>query len=615
MRIHSVRIKNYKSITDSGFWTLASDITVLAGKNESGKTAILEALRDFDPAVERLPDGALPLHDTAEPSVVVSLIPSPDELELLLSQCNATMPSRQMDQIYERGIIVSKKRDGEYSLETAFTEVLDSKVLDASRKKAGEWLGVISEIVKRLTASNISLPPLLQANSLALQDVEASIAALHAVMDSAEFEDEADQQTMESSLEKVESEFKDASVNLPSQAFLDQLLEMLPSVVYFADFSDVLPFEIPLLEAKKRRPIMDFAKLAEIDIDQVIATKDPQRRLNLLRKKSAAITGDFAGYWAQESIALSALTDADTLRIGVQEEGSTVLFKAEQRSKGFQWFCSFFLRLRAESAVSVIILIDEPGLYLHARAQKDVLRVLEKIAQDSQVVFSTHSPYLIDASRLDRIRLVTKGSGGTTVQNKLHSASDSDSLTPITTAIGLDMANGFSPVKKKNVVLEGPSDWFYIQGMAKVLGRPVPSDYALIASQGADKVPFVVSLLLGWGLDFVVLLDNDNKGRKVAKELSQERGVEETRIHYVNPERESTIEDLFSPKDFEKHIAVGQPKPKAGVSISRWIRDQSLNKVILSKTFFDLAQKNGQGLAVTDSATKAFTRLFDRIFS
>ena len=48
MKLKSFRIFRYKSIVDSGECTLSSDFTILIGKNESGKTAILEALRDFD---------------------------------------------------------------------------------------------------------------------------------------------------------------------------------------------------------------------------------------------------------------------------------------------------------------------------------------------------------------------------------------------------------------------------------------------------------------------------------------------------------------------------------------------------------------------------------------
>ncbi|GAI96798.1 unnamed protein product, partial [marine sediment metagenome] len=160
---------------------------------------------------------------------------------------------------------------------------------------------------------------------------------------------------------------------------------------------------------------------AEIDLDKVIQTPDKQRRRNLLRGHSAVLSGDFMNYWGQDKLTLVAETDADNLLLGVEEEGKTQLFKVEQRSKGLQWFLSFYLRLNARQEDINIILIDEPGLYLHAKAQQDVLKVLEKISEKVQVIFSTHSPYLIDADRLDRVRLLLKDKkNGTRVENKIQ---------------------------------------------------------------------------------------------------------------------------------------------------------------------------------------------------
>jgi len=67
MKLKKFRIKNYKSIKDSDWCWLASDVTTLAGKNESGKSGILEALRDFDTDIATVPDEAMPLDDNSNP--------------------------------------------------------------------------------------------------------------------------------------------------------------------------------------------------------------------------------------------------------------------------------------------------------------------------------------------------------------------------------------------------------------------------------------------------------------------------------------------------------------------------------------------------------------------
>ena len=153
---------------------------------------------------------------------------------------------------------------------------------------------------------------------------------------------------------------------------------------------------------------------------EVISATDSQRRRNILSRYSAKISGDFKGHWKQDELDLVAEADGENLRLGVRESGSTLLFKAEQRSKGFQWFLSFYLRLNAEQAETKVILIDEPGLYLHSKAQKDVLKVFEILSGESQIIISTHSPYLIDAQRLDRVRLILKDDQtGTRIENKI----------------------------------------------------------------------------------------------------------------------------------------------------------------------------------------------------
>ena len=60
MRLIKFRIKNFKSIIDTGYCSFASDLTILVGKNESGKTATLEALRYFNKNLQRVPEDVFP---------------------------------------------------------------------------------------------------------------------------------------------------------------------------------------------------------------------------------------------------------------------------------------------------------------------------------------------------------------------------------------------------------------------------------------------------------------------------------------------------------------------------------------------------------------------------
>jgi predicted ATP-binding protein involved in virulence len=121
---------------------------------------------------------------------------------------------------------------------------------------------------------------------------------------------------------------------------------------------------------------------------------------------------------------------------------------------------AFYVKVSARSKenVSSVILIDEPGLYLHPKAQKDILKKLEDSARNAPIIISTHSPYLIETDKLHRIRLVSRKGKGTTISEKIHKYADKETLTPIITAIGLDLSLGLDITKDNNIIVEGISD-------------------------------------------------------------------------------------------------------------------------------------------------------------
>jgi predicted ATP-dependent endonuclease of OLD family len=344
--------------------------------------------------------------------------------------------------------------------------------------------------------------------------------------------------------------------------------------------------------------------------------EDLQTRRNLLSAGSAQLSGDFKGYWRQDEITLSASAEGQTLIIGVQEEGTTHQFKVEQRSQGLKWFLAFYLRLHAEDAVGQwVILIDEPGLYLHASAQADVLDVLEaSIAPTAQVIFSTHSPYLIDPDRFDRLRLVVndREAPGTVIQGKVHAGADPETMTPIVTAIGLSVAHEFSVAGRKNVILEGITDYFYLQALRRYVPDELHKGLTFIPCVGAQKVPQVSSLMIGWGLDFVAVLDRDAEGKKAAKALHEKLLLEDRRVIFSHDDDGMAIEDLFTSGDFRKHVLKDRDADK-DLANSKAVKAPNRDGALLARQFFQDV-KTGQSLPVlTPTTVKEFQTLFESI--
>ncbi len=527
------RIQHYKSIEDSGWCWLASDLTILAGKNESGKTAILEALRDFYYEVKEIPGEARPLSGNGKTIIEMCFKIEEKFFNEVTQKTGITMPKVVEDYITKNGLTILYKYNGDYDLESAVKEKLVS-----------------------------------ENNSLEGKSLSKKICDI-----------------------------------IPT-----------PKCIFFSDFSDILPFEISIEKAKDHEMVKDFAAAAKIDLHAVFKEKDTQRRKILIAEHSAILRGDFMDYWKQDEITLTADIYGDNLIIAVKEGDNTIPFKPEQRSKGLQWFLSFYLRLSARGSDTNIFLIDEPGLYLHAKAQNDVLKFLEKISEKSQVVFSTHSPYLIDADRLNRVRLILKDGDGTKI-DKWYKGADTETLTPIITAIGLDLTQQFSIAGKKNVLLEGISDYYYLQSLKVFMPKTIKNlDINLIPCVGASKIPQIVSLLIGWGLEFAAVLDNDKEGKKIAKELREKLDISEDRIIHISNKEGDSIEDLFTHDDFNNYVLDDDIKNNnQSVLNSTFLKDQIIDKVLLSKKFLDRVKKDNPNVKLSKSTIDKFEALFEKI--
>lgn len=613
MKLIKFRITEYKSIKDSGYCWLTSDVTTLAGKNESGKSGVLEALRDFDTNIEKISDEALPLDQSGEPTVELVFEADKGALDAIAQEKSITIDKATRDHIAKNGIAIFKYFDGSYDLaDEALEKLLDKSVSDKNAQIIAKIKTSLEKLKKTDGLTDLVDPKIsgsIEETKNTLTQFVAQATAKATAITEAEKKSQVD-----SIIATITAENGTLQNPTASNIFLEEIQAYIPNFIFFSDFLDILPFELPLAEAKNNKPVSDFAKVAGLSLDDVVKTTNTQLRRNLLSKHSASITGDFMGYWGQNQLDLVAEADGDKLRLGVREAGKTMLFKPEQRSKGFQWFLSFYLRLNAEKDETNIILIDEPGLYLHAKAQKDVLKVFEEIAKESQVIFSTHSPYLIDAQRLDRVRLVIKDdTNGTKVENKIHKNADNETLTPIITAIGLDLTQDFSIAGKHNVLLEGISDYYFLQALKEFMTKGKTTQANLIPCVGVPKVPQIASLLLGWDLEFLAVLDNDTEGKRIARELAEKLAVAEDKIIPVSDQDGNSIEDLFTHDDFNNFVLDdGKSKDKA-VANSKFLKDQKMDKVLLSKKFFEKVKADRSKITLSEDTVKNFEVIFNKI--
>jgi hypothetical protein len=593
MRPVAFRVFDFKSIEDSGICRLSGDgITVLAGQNEAGKTAVLTALRDFDLEVGTMPstqDYEPEERPNSNPRVAIEF--GELDLEHIVSELDSEkryIPTTVIEYLKQRPTfwITRTLKAGQFSFEETLI--------------AG-W------------EPTLTSPP----DGNAAPDNNSTVAVSDTV---------------------PANEPKDEKTLMPADEFAGWLRSYWPTFVYFEAFQDSLPRQVnfndtktsleksksngsttaspsagsppPKTTTRVSSSVLDFVLMADLDIARIDALASNDKMLgNYLSHCGASITGDFLTYWKQkvdkeETVDLRVRHLRD--ETGVLKLAFYVHDKSDQypdqRSKGFLWFLSFYLKLAAAQKRYPdrrrILLIDEPGSYLHARAQRDVLHLLEaRIVQSDQVIYSTHSPYLIHSDRLHRLRIVLKKTAsGTKVLDRLthpdlRDTEFADSLSPVISAIGIDISQSITFNRQKNLFVEGISDYMYVTSWARKYRPELVEYFNIFPGTGATTLALLASLFIGWGFKFIALLDNDDQGQNSYKKLTHELSVPEIRI--VRPKDAKTIEDVFSQEDFRALLSKVDKSLtlNTGERPSAAIGRQNVDKVLLARAYSEQVEK------------------------
>ena len=250
----------------------------------------------------------------------------------------------------------------------------------------------------------------------------------------------------------------------------------------------------------------------------------------------------------------------DIIHLRIRNQRHRVTTQFDARSAGFVWFFSFlvwFDRMDSIHGSNLIILLDEPGLSLHAKAQSDLLRYIRtELLPKYQVIYTTHSPFMIDATDILSVRTVedvTDKKGvllGTKVGDKILS-SDSDTLFPLRAALGYDITQTLF-IGENCLLVEGPSDFVYIQWASQQLAArnrtKLDSRWTIVPTGGISKFGTFVSLFAGQDLNIAVVTDFHQGDKNQVRNLRYHELLASNRVfsatQFVDKE-EADIEDLI----------------------------------------------------------------------
>lgn len=606
MKIKKFRIWNYKSIDDSGDCYPAEFVTILAGKNEAGKSSILEALEDFN-INTNIRSKAKPIekHRQSESKIEIVFAVTKDDVENILLENNIKTDSIISD-VTE--FTVTKTPPRKYSI---YGNILSS-ITDNTEVSEGEAFALYGAldipVIKDLSESIGNTFPVIQkgehASNLAVIKPWADAMLANTSKISVE-----DANIIRPAIERFLALLRGLAANDPPlERFKRSFLNYLPNFILFSSFEDIFPNEIKLTELQNNKWILDLAQMSDLDVS-VITGGDARIKKSHKTALNLTLNDDFKKYWEQDASKLAIDWDNESLQFWIEENGE--FYEPEIRSQGRRWHLAFYIRVsaRARENVRNVILIDEPGLYLHANAQRDILKSLEESGKDAPIIFSTHSPYLIEADKLERIRLVQKlDGGGTTIENKLHSVADKETLTPILTAIGLELNRGVVATDKlNNVVVEGPSDYYYLNAFKRLIPEHIGLNF--ISGGSSGNMPKIGTILQGWGCKVVYLYDSDQAYKDAKNHIKKEwLTISSELLQKLNVD--GAIEDILTRQEFCKYVLEGADCDKLIGRNSDYMKGK--DKVMKAKAFLEKVIAK-QEIALSQPTRDLLTLLFNQL--
>lgn len=583
MLLKKVTIHKYKSFLTEQSYEVEDRITRIVGKNESGKTALLEALAKSN-YFEDNPDFRFN-KDLDYPRSELIKVKNKNPVAITCEYELSDEDVEAVEEDFGEGII-SKQT---FSLTSYY---------DNSRTTSG--VSVNFNVFKNWLISSFDVGD--QGKEL-----------FHTATKFSDLENIASENTTTPGMKEIQAELakikKDSNNwknSLEGYIYLTYISPSIPKFWYFSDYYS-LPCRINLNEFAQGKPTGSMSseefKIAKALFElSGLQLTDIQSETNFeafkaqLEATSNSITDDMFEYWTtNQNLEIRfdiehAPNNIRYLNIRIYNSKHRVTLPLKNRSKGFLWFFSFlvwFSRIQGNKSTKYILLLDEPGLSLHASAQNDLLRFIdEKLAPEYQILYTTHSPFMIDSLKLNEVRTVydTQNPKVGSVVSDAVEEKDSDTLFPLQAALGYTIAQNLY-VSPKNLLVEGISDLVYLNHFSSILkdmGREgLSDDITIVPVGGADKIATFISLMRGNELSTVCLLDTfTEQGAEVRlKRMVEQKIIADKKIlyyHSVIGRTFADVEDLFT-KDEYLTLYNGA----FGTSIQ--LSDLDVNKPIMSQ--------------------------------
>lgn len=562
IKLVQVTIDKYKSIQKSQTVNIDPAITTIVGMNEAGKTSFLTAIAKTN-------------YFTADPDFVFDTTQDYPRNELI----DFEHSEGDCDIIkckYEISDGLLKEIEGEFgndvftTKEFTFTCHYKSKSSTFSNLTANQTKFLEFKISKYIL-SDLTKEAIKTTTSL--KDITNIVAS----------EGDDDLVAFKTEIKKIidGGYNSDSWTNLlESYIAKNWIKTKMPKFWYFDDYYPLrgkininkLISEPPANEKDKTSKAL--FELARIKPEEILNATDQEyeKYIALLEASSNKITNEIFKYWSTNKnldieFKIQNINNAQgqpekILDIRVKSQRHKITLPLDRRSKGFNWFFSFiiwFSKIQADKNSDYVLLLDEPGLNLHASAQADLLRFFHELSKKYQVIYTTHSPFMVETEHLDRVRTCFETDEGTIISDSIQEK-DPNTLFPLQAALGYDIAQNLF-VSKNNLLVEGPADLIYLTLISSILEAEkrtfLNDNITIVPVGGLDKVSTFISLLRGSKLNVACLLDTftDQKGKQKVADLVMHKIIKEKNIRFFdeftnNGKTIADIEDLFDKEEY-----------------------------------------------------------------
>lgn len=554
MQLISFRVQMYRCIIDSGKVDV-TPLTVLVGKNESGKTALLKALHKLNPfepepyTMEREWPRAQRRERSKDQIVCTAEFQlEQEEIETLKELTGQAIKFKTLEVtrdyagrfevLFPAGIAPEKlhPNDVDHILESLpgvpeqvapqFNKVA-FKLLDESRRLAREGRYSELESLPQMPAERLE-----EFRSPQNQDPH--------------FNNEQDfiTQLGDKLQEAIKKLKKEDSIHKKAH---DYVIQRLPTFVYMDEYraftgtamlDQLYDRKTQKLLSPEDETVLTILNLSALNLKELVdqgESADREQRQYELDDGAATLTRQIEENWGQLKYQVRFNADGQQFFTFVKDAKDRALIRLEERSRGFQWFFSFDLLLMHETKGSLkgcVILLDEPGLHLHPEGQRDLLKRLESYAKGNTLIYTSHLPFMIDLQAPERIRILTESNEGTIVTEDLNTPQPEGKLT-LQAALGISGCTSFL-LAERNLVVEGVDDYWLITAFSNLLKRSgeegLPEDLMITAAGGASEVTYIATLITGQELDVVALYDSDRAGNS-AKDKFVKRWLTKYKNH------------------------------------------------------------------------------------